>query len=1676
MVAHEHHNNRRSVQIRVLGHLEASIDERPLALGGAKQRAVLAMLGLEPNRTVTADRLSEGLWGEDPPPSAAKMIQNYVWRLRRAMDADDAAEIVTHGRGYELRIDRERVDVCRVERLVSEAARAADAGEPGDAAREALALFRGGPLADLADEPFAGAEIRRLEQLRETAAELAIDADLAAGHHHELVGEIDALLAENPLRERLHSQRMLALYRCGRQSEALEAYRHARRTLVDEVGIEPGPELQRLHDAILRHDPALDIEPAVAELPRELDACAMPPLTGREDELRRMRAHWQRTTAGAGGLVTVVGAYGMGKTRIAAEIAADADREGAAVLYAAGTRTPEVALAAIARARHARRPALLVLDDADRAPAEVHASLRELGRSSRALLVLATGHDAAALVRLEPRDSIILEPLDAEAIRLIAGFYAPAGGDDEPPVETLLATSGGVARRVHEAASEWARRAATRRVDAAAERTAAGRSEARGLDAELTGGVVDLQSARERAGRLTPDDDDAEAATVCPYKGLATFNSDDAEYFFGREQLVAELVARLVGTPLLAVVGPSGSGKSSVVRAGLLPALAGGVLPGSDTWPRALIRPGEHPMRELRRAAGHLTKERRSVLAVDQFEELFTACEDEQERREFVAALVRAARDPDGWSVVVLAVRADFYGRCAAYPELARLLGANHVLVGSMSRDELRRTIERPAQRVGLHVEPELVDALLTDVEGEPGALPLLSTALLELWRQRDGRRLRLAAYTRSGGVQGAVARLAEEAFMHLDPAQQAVARNVLLRLAGEGEGRALVRRRVALAELEAEPGGEHAEVVARLTDRRLLTISDGAVEVAHEALLREWPRLRGWLDDDEQGRRLHRQIGDAARAWDADARDPGGLYRGARLTGALEWRATHEGQMNATERAFLDAGGAAAERAQRRLRLVLGGVSLLLVAAVITGLLALDQRGNARTEARIAEAQRLGAQALSEHALDRSLLLARQAVALDDSLATRSNLLAALLRSPAAIHVLRGDGGRMLSVAVAPNGRTFVAGDNHGNVSAFDARTWRREASYRTGFPVRTLQFSADGTRLAIASGLDVVGRLDLLDAATFRRVAQHNFELITHPFHAIAFSPDSSVLVTGYARWNDKQQRMERGRLARWDARTGRSLGSPRPVTGEGQDFLVAFAAGGRQLVTISADEQSSSSSSRAPRGTTVMRDARTLRPLRRVPAWGVVATSAVSPDGRVAALTRDDGSLRLLDLGTGRSRTLAGRHSGAVQSAAFSADGTTLVTGDDAAQVIVWDVPGAQPRATFQGHAGRINGVALAPDGNTAYTASLDGTAIAWDLAGSRRLGRPFAASAGGDVRTISETGVATRTPASYNVGVSPDGDTIVVGQAEGHVNLIDTRTLRPVARILSSNHPDLAPSARFTPDGRTIVTDDATGSLVFFDARTRARLGRPLKVSDQAVWPPQFSAYGRWMAVTGQDTVVRLFDARRRTLVREVHYDQLPRDMALRPDGQVLAVPATWGPGEGYVDILSVPSLRRITRIPMPYGRWSRFSPDGRLLILGDHEGRAQIYDGHTFKPHGRPLLGHAGFILTADFSPDSRTVATSSSDGTIRLWDTASSRPIGSPLPGIPNVQVGVAFTRGGTHLAAVYESGQGYSWDVRPSSWARHACAVAGRPLSRAEWTEALPGRDYEPACAATNR
>ena len=1004
------------MQLRVLGPIEASADGRSLNLGGTKQRAVLAMLCLEANHVVSADRLIDGLWGERPPTSAAKMIQNYVWRLRGILGEEAGAEIVTRGRGYELRVDEDAVDVRRFERLMTEAWRARQDAMPPAAAREALALWRGEPLADVADEPFAAAEIRRLEEARLEAIELVIDADLVAGGHLKVAGEIDALIDAHPLREQLHAQRMLALYRCGRQADALEAYRAARRTLVEQIGVEPGPQLRRLQAAILRQDHSLELAASTRALPHELDTAGAPPLVGRARELAALRAGWSQARGGQGTLLNLIGGHGTGKTRVVAELAAEAHEDGAAVMYATGAGAPSVALAAVAEARETTRPALLVADDADRGSAELREAIAALATEllGRPVLVVGTGQEAAALARLDPSASIALPPLDAEAVREIALLYAPAGSEAEVPVDALLAESRGVARLVHTAASRWARREAARRVVAVADRAAAGRAHARALEAELAGSVVALQSTQERAARLAARNGDDVA---CPFMGLAGFEAGDAQYFFGREQLVAELLARLAGAPLLAIVGPSGSGKSSVLRAGLLPALAGGVLPRSEAWAQVLIRPGEQPMRELRRATAGLGAERRMLLAVDQFEEVFTSCADEHERDMFVTALVQAARDERG--VVVLALRADFYQRCAAQPELARLLAAGHLLVPPMTRDELRRAITRPAERVGVQVDPDLEAAIVE----------------------------------RHGGTTGCAAAAVHGAARALEPARwaTAAARRLQPQRRGTRGGGSARRKRVPAPGCGAAGDRAHAPAASggrgrgrgdcpparrargpRRTSRPPSSTCSRANGCSPSAPAR-WRsptrRCCGSGRDSAPGSRTTRRVGGCIAGWIArlatgpsGGRDRGELYRGAPLaSGRWSGAASTRPSSTRSSEQFLDASRAASDRARRRARLAFGGVLALLAVTLVAALLAFDGRDRARAQARAAEAQRLGVQALSEPALDRSLLLARQGVALDDTPAARDNLLAALRRSPAAIAVMRGDGDGLTAVGAAP-------------------------------------------------------------------------------------------------------------------------------------------------------------------------------------------------------------------------------------------------------------------------------------------------------------------------------------------------------------------------------------------------------------------------------------------------------------------------------------------------------------------------------------------------------------------------------------------------------------------------------------------------------------------------------
>jgi WD40 repeat protein/DNA-binding SARP family transcriptional activator len=1645
------------MEISVLGPVEVSAGGRPVAIGAGKPRALLALLALHEGSTVTTDRLVEGLWGEQPPATAAKMVQLCVSQLRRALpDGGEGAHIVTRGRGYELRVSGSGLDARRFERLIAE-------GRP----REALALWRGAPLADVADEPFAAAEIRRLEELRLTAIELAIDGDLAAGRHREVVGELEALVAAEPLRERLHAQRMLALYRSGRQSDALDAYRQARRALVDSIGVEPGPQLRRMQEAILRQDPSLEQSAQQFEVPPELDAGT--PLAGREAELEWLREHWRAAHGGAGRLVSIAGVRGIGKTRMAVELAGEAHRDRGTVLYASGAGAPAAARAALDTALAAQRPTLLVLDDVDHAGDELRSALGRLVDRLAALpvLVVATVEDPALASELGVEATLTLAPLDADGVAAIARLYARE--DAEVPVDRLVENSGGVPRRVHRAAGDWARSQAARRLGAAVDRAASERTSLRAAEDDLAGGLVELQAVSERAERQ----DTEPGIVACPFKGLAAFDVDDAGIFFGRERLVAEMVARLVGAPLMGVVGPSGSGKSSALRAGLLAALAAGVLPGSERWALALLRPGEHPPRALERAVAEAAPRGLLIVAVDQFEEAFTACREESERTAFVDALVAGARDPRRRSLVLVAVRADFYGRCAAYPELSRLLGANHVLVGPMRRDELRRAIELPARRAGLRVEPDLVDALLADVEGEPGALPLLSTSLLELWQHRDGRRLRLSAYEQAGGVRGAVGRLAEGAYERLDPGRREVARRLLLRLAGEGEGDTVVRRRVSLAELGAEGDQAVAEVLSVLAADRLVTIGAGEVEVAHEALLREWPRLRGWLEEDAQGRRLHRHLIHAARDWQSAGRDRAELYRGARLASALDWTAGHEQELNELERDFIAESRAEAEleaerqrRANRRLRALLASLAALLALAVVAGVVALSQRGQARDAALVADAQRLGAEALTNDRLDQALLLARAGVALHDATATRSSLLSVLMRRPAALGVLSATGWSLYTVAVSPDQRLIAVGGERGIVRIFDAATRTQlhvPYGLRDGL-VQTLTFSPDGRTLAVTGQEpqnEPPGSLvDLVDPRTGAR--RHRTKLPRFPDPStnyvvaqLAFLPNGRDLIA-QQRYNDDPHGPA-SVLWRVNGRTGTVEGPPLRV-GTHASSPPSVTADRRRLFVSSVDDNA-----------TFEIDPQRLHVRKRY-AVGDQA-GAVSPDGRAFALGSQAGRVRLLDLRSGAVRRFAGRQQGAIERMRFTPDGRTLVTSAADGNVIAWDVARGEIREIFPGHSGGVWGLAVSTDGRALYSAADDGRAIVWDLAGDRRLdrrfvaGRPFVADDGEDY--------------PIELALTPDGRTLALTQDDGTVNFVDTRTLRRRGSLRAMRGYTAA--VEYSPNGRLLAVTGKGGRVTLWDARTLRPAGtlRGLRTNSQAL---AFSPDGKLLAAAelGRSvnsryvgSSVRVWDVRRRAPT-PVRYFVRPGSAnfvsaaTFSPDGRLLAAAEA---GDG-TEIRDAHTGRLVVRLPTSdLVRSVAFSPDGKLVATGQYDGTLRLWSTRNWRPVGRPVEAHEGRVITLSFSRDGRTLASASEDGTVRLWDVDSQKPIGSPMVVDHGAWVSAALTLDGAHLLAVSDRGRGVRWDISPAAWKHHACSVAGRELTTREWQDALPGQPYRPIC-----
>ena len=593
------------MDFHILGRLEVLDEGREtVAVAGSKQRALLALLLLHGNETLSTARLIDELWGEAPPATAAKTVQVHVSRLRKALAAGgdgngSAGLVLTREHGYELRLDPERLDAARFERLLAEGRSELAAGRPERAAstlERGLALWRGPPLADLAYERFAQPEIARLDELKGVALELLIEAKLALGRHAEVIAELETLTREHPYRERLRGLLMLALYRSDRQAEALQAYQDARRQLVAELGIEPGEQLRELERAILAQDPALSL-PAAApvELPAELATGT--PIVGRDGDLEWLRAQWRAAREAPGRLAAIVGARGMGKTRLVAELAAEVRRERrlgalsrrrrATARRTGGARRGAAGGAGRARRRGPRGRGRARGGRGDRRGRDrTAAAAAGDGRGRGACRPPRRRRDAqsdAARRRGRARRGAALRR--ASCGRGCAR-RAPARGERRSPrcAPTALLRSG----------------RAPRRKGGSMRRPAARPAGAPACARQRMSWPATSWSCRRSAAapRAMPSREWSRARS----RASPRSTSRTRACFFGREQLVAEMVARLAGAPLMGIVGPSGSGKSSALRAGLLAALAAGVLPGSERWPLALLRPGEHPLAALDRA------------------------------------------------------------------------------------------------------------------------------------------------------------------------------------------------------------------------------------------------------------------------------------------------------------------------------------------------------------------------------------------------------------------------------------------------------------------------------------------------------------------------------------------------------------------------------------------------------------------------------------------------------------------------------------------------------------------------------------------------------------------------------------------------------------------------------------------------------------------------------------------------------------------------------------------------------------------------------------------------------------------------------------------------------------------------------------------------------------------
>ena len=1717
------------IEVRVLGGIEAVVGES-VAVGGPTQRRVLAALALRRNEVVSVAHLVDVVWPDGEPPERAEHnVRTYVHRLRSAL-GEHGDRVETVGAGYRIRLGADQLDSARFEQGAGTATRLANTGDAVaalDVISEAEQVWRGGPLEEFEHETWAMPDVVRLRELHTELRTLRAAVLIELDRSTDAVPSLEALIREQPLRERPRALLMRALYESGRHVEALRAFQEFRRLLIDEVGVPPSA--------------------ALVELDRAIAAGELAPAGGA----RSIAGYELHERIGEGSFAIV---HRATQTSLGREVAVKIIRAELAN-RPEFIRRFEAEAQTVARIEH---PNVVPLYDYWREPDRAFLVMRwmtggslasrldrpwSLADTIRLVDHVASGLDAAhdaGVVHRDVKPENIL--FDAEGRAYLGDFGIALDTAEVPRTDAALSDGSPVfaspEQLRHEPAGPEADVHAlavvaftlltgrTPFADAADSQTLLHHQlhdpipSIRAIRPELPERIDEVFSvatakqpsdryptagafamavrAAETSAGPAPDDAAAARPRVNPYKGLRPFDESDAGDFHGRDRLVDELITHLdePDTRLLAIVGPSGSGKSSAVRAGLVPALRGGRVAGSSRWFFTTMIPGAHPFEALERALlrvavnppstllDQLRAGDRGVLraitrtlpdddavvgiVIDQFEELFTADVPDSERDLFLRALTVAASDPVSPARFILTLRADFHDRPLRHPTFAPVLKRHTVAVTPLAPDELEQAITVPASAVGVAFEPGLVAEIITDVNHEPGALPLLQYALTQVFDHADGATITIDDYRAIGGLTGALARRAEELWHDGDDDRRAATRRLFGRLVNLGEGTEDTARRVHLAELGADPATHAA--IARYGRARLLTFDrdpstrEPTVEVAHEALIRVWPRLREWLDDDRDALRTHRHLTAAVAGWIESDRDPNELYRGARLENAQTLLTGDTVALNERETEFLAAStrsqqeDAAAERRRvRRLHRLVAATAIVALLALAAGAVAIwqrqradDQAAFAERTASVADRERLLALARQPAPGDPTvaILLALEAHhaepssetldALQRSLSGRPGFVALLASDPVSdvtplddgVHIVTNTASAIEVWNVASRTRistwpvetgtatmqAFSHASGDGRIGAISFPTGTVVIELTTGVHVADLEHDVQATAVAVSPlGEHVAighadGAVDIYNLSSLDRAAWSPVH--DQPVSALAWSPDGSQLSVGLLD----------GGLSAWADGDGEPTWE-HDGTGDASfrnsvDALLYSSDGSRLVTSAPLGEHADESGVRAVQ----LLDASTGRSLM-----------APIPDDRSRF------TLRWLDA---EERNVLGA----------SVDG----------HLVAVDLVASETTQGLADSSGRGGGLAVLHGLDAVITSSRNGVEIR-SLTGSNALSRfvPLSSEKPGN------------------------------GQPSAMLTAFDRDSSRVVTSFVDFSEPYARP----------LVVDMSDATLTPMEFPPTADIPGPVLVE----------SFGPFTLHTTSEGFTVREGLSGSEVGPSIAHRFVPTSMELSPTGDRLVA----------VDDDGVPWLydtftgTEITDLDAGTGvDWgvtrgataSMFSPDGRLvaaynrigaaafdadtgdwrwnvedfgalaagpgeswIAAADALGAVHFLDPATLESIGDALLGHVGEGVAIDPNPHQPLIATYGRDGTARVWRIDGGKQIGRELPfsrfGRPK------WSPDGTLLAVPEEHGLRI-WNYDMSKWADIACEAAGRNLTPDEWEQYGPrSTPYRPTC-----